>query len=121
MLHTSTYVSLFFFACFNLQQDEQQADYLARNGRMDINTGDDPLMHLQALRLHIYRDDRTRESNLQLLERLRLLDELNFFSRQYMELLKLASTPLPFPLVQVSFNINPHYYSKLIVLKRHYF
>ena len=78
-------------------QDEQQSEYLARNEQQDFKTNDDPMVYVHALRLHLYKGSLSIEPELELLERMRLLDGLNEFVLHYRDLLKLASTPLPFP------------------------
>jgi predicted membrane chloride channel (bestrophin family) len=71
------------------------------------------MLHVQALRIHLYTvnkqifqqgDDPTSNDTgrrLELLERMRMLDQLNEFTINYRNLLKCASTPLPFTLVQM--------------------
>jgi len=82
-------------------RNEEQAQHLARNEHEDfIATYDDPMMHIQALRLHLYHGNAV--SNLQLLERMKLMDTLNEFVSSYRDLLVFASTPLPFPLLQMA-------------------
>jgi len=57
------------------------------------------MIHVQALRSHLYNgyleDGQHRNVQLQLLERIKLVDMLNEFAVHYRNLLKLASTPLP--------------------------
>lgn len=82
-------------------RSEKQARYLARNEHEDSPMPtDDPLLHVQALRLHLYHG--SAASKLQLLERIKLMDMLNDFVVSYRDLLALASTPLPFPLLQMA-------------------
>jgi predicted membrane chloride channel (bestrophin family) len=82
---------------------------LARNVDVDWKTIDDPMLHVQALRLHLYtineqlfqgEDDPTMR-RLEMLERMRMLDQLDEFTVHYRNLLKCASTPLPFTMVQM--------------------
>jgi hypothetical protein len=80
--------------CF---QNDGQTDFLARNVQFKRHAADDdPMSYIQALRSQLY------TSELQLLERVKLVDMLNAFTRGYRELLDLASTPMPFPLVQMA-------------------
>jgi len=58
----------------------------------------DPMIHIQALRLHVYC---ASDLGLQLLERLNLASKLNEYTTTYNHLLTLSSTPLPFSLVQM--------------------
>jgi predicted membrane chloride channel (bestrophin family) len=80
-------------------RSESQARYLSRNEHDSPLPNDDPLLHVQALRLHLYHGSAV--SKLQLLERIKLMDMLNEFVVSYRDLLVLASTPLPFPLLQM--------------------
>jgi predicted membrane chloride channel (bestrophin family) len=85
-------------------RDEHQACYLARNCDATLectNADDDPMIHVHALRLHLYRDVRIQKvaDNF---TRFKLLDVLDDFTQQYRSLLKLASTPLPFPMIQMA-------------------
>jgi predicted membrane chloride channel (bestrophin family) len=85
-------------------RDEHQACYLARNCDATLectNADDDPMLHVHALRLHLYRDVRIQKvaDNF---TRFKLLDVLDDFTQQYRSLLKLASTPLPFPMIQMA-------------------
>lgn len=94
-----------------IEQDQEQSNYLARNVDVEYKTEDDPMLHVQALRFHIYTintqifgDNRNDESGrgLQLFERMRLIDVLDEFVANYRNLLKCASTPLPFQLIQMA-------------------
>lgn len=58
----------------------------------------DPLTLVQSLRLHVYC---TPGLDLELLERMHLVNRLQEYTMCYTHLLNLASTPLPFPLVQM--------------------
>jgi len=58
----------------------------------------DPLIHIQSLRLHLYC---TPGLGLELLERVNLVTKLQEYTSSYNNLLILASTPLPFPLLQM--------------------
>lgn len=60
---------------------------------------DDPMELVQALRLHLYVTG--AEHDIQLLERLQLLTKLGEFVSDYRSLIDLASTPLPFSLIQM--------------------
>lgn len=62
------------------------------------NTALDPMSHVQSLRMHLYC---TADLGIQLLERVSLTGKLQEFVVSYNDLLILASTPLPFPLVQM--------------------
>lgn len=80
-------------------QDEKVAAYLARNQGDQVfrGTGEvDPLVLVQAIRLHVYLTE-----DLQLLERVNVMSKLNEFVTDYRHLLDIASTPLPFPLIQM--------------------
>lgn len=81
-------------------RNPMQAQYLARQEKESLLPHDDPLLHVQALRLHLYHGSAT--SKLELLERVKLMDMMNDFVTSYHELLVLASTPLPFPLLQMA-------------------
>ena len=97
-------------------KNPHQANYLARNVDIQFKTDDDPMIHVQALRSHAYTVnmqtfEKSNDSNnpnnyhhphqLELLERIKMLDMLNDFVFNYRNLLKFASTPLPFPLIQM--------------------
>jgi len=58
----------------------------------------DPLIHIQSLRLHLYC---TSDLDFELLERVSLVNKLQEYASSYTNLLIFASTPLPFPLVQM--------------------
>jgi predicted membrane chloride channel (bestrophin family) len=58
----------------------------------------DPLTLIQSLRLHLYC---TPGLGLELLERVHLVNKLQEYTSCYTHMLNLASTPLPFPLVQM--------------------
>ena len=58
----------------------------------------DPLTLIQSLRLHLYC---TPGLGLELLERVHLVNKLQEYTSCYTHLLGMASTPLPFPLVQM--------------------
>lgn len=98
-------------------KNQHQANYLARNVDLEWKTDDDPMLHAQALRSHVYTVnlqafDLAGESNtkqLELLERMKMVDFVNEFVVNYRNLLKCASTPLPFPLVQMARYVNPSY------------
>lgn len=106
-------------ATLDVIRHEDQALYLARNEHsttgwggdddIDDNGSDsdssalvdainDPYLHVQALRMHLFNE----EHGLPPMERLKLLDLLHDFCVAYRQLLVLASTPLPFALVQMA-------------------
>ena len=62
---------------------------------------DDPMLHVNTLRLHIYRDRRVAACTDNF-ERFKMIEQLNDFSTHYRDLLKIASTSLPFPLIQMA-------------------
>ena len=97
-------------------QDDHQANYLARNVDIQWKTDDDPMSHVQMLRSHLYtvnqqiidsntttstNDNQTNPPRLELFERMKMIDVLNEFVVHYRNLLKCASTPLSFQLVQM--------------------
>ena len=89
-------------------QSPQLARFLARNdgglaGKGVTTTGlvDDPLEIVQELRFHLYLSAADPDLDLQMLERIQLLAKLGEFVSDYRQLLDLASTPLPFSLVQM--------------------
>ena len=80
-------------------------DYNAKDkgysGESPVDRGtlvSDPLTLVQSLRLHLYC---TPGLDLELLERMHLINKLQEYTSCYTHLLNLASTPLPFPLVQM--------------------
>ena len=101
-------------------QDSRHVNYLSRNDDLQpYAADDDPLVHVEALRFHLFNINRivqkeTKETTknisddaeaitcLDLYERMRLTDPLNGFVKNYDNLLKCVSTPLPFQLVQMS-------------------
>jgi predicted membrane chloride channel (bestrophin family) len=93
-------------------RDGSHAAMLARNVQMQSKlcggvslTGlDDPMVLVHALRSHLYHDSlslSTKTEELQLLERCKMVDLLHEFTMSYRNLLRIASTPLPFALVQM--------------------
>ncbi|KAL3794229.1 hypothetical protein ACHAWO_006473 [Cyclotella atomus] len=94
-------------------RDGSHAALLARNvDRMNSNLGatavtglDDPMVLIHALRSHLYHDSmilsNKADEQLQLLERCKMVDLLHEFVMSYRNLLRIASTPLPFALVQM--------------------
>jgi len=86
-------------------QSKENARQLARNEVRDDGVAtkivgkdfEDPLTMVQALRLHLY----LVNDNFQLLERVTLINKLGEFVSDYRLCLQLASTPLPFGLVQM--------------------
>lgn len=100
-------------------RDGSHAALLARNvDRMNSNLGatavtglDDPMVLIHALRSHLYHDSmilsNKADEQLQLLERCKMVDLLHEFVMSYRNLLRIASTPLPFALVQMKVSYNP--------------
>ena len=94
-------------------RDGMHASLLARNvGKQPSELGvtsatglDDPMVLVHALRSHLYHDSlllsSTVDGQLQLLERCKMIDLLHEFTMSYRNLLRIASTPLPFALVQM--------------------
>lgn len=99
-------------------RDGSRAALLARNeDRIQSKLGataniaglDDPMVLIHALRSHLYHNSMMITSNqaadeqqqLQLLERCKMVDLLHEFVMSYRNLLRIASTPLPFALVQM--------------------
>jgi predicted membrane chloride channel (bestrophin family) len=91
------------------------AAYLSRNegGRLSHDNaknaydhGDDPMVYAQLLRLHVYNGGSNGSDRLpvrlELLERTKLVDAIHTYLFAYQELLKFASTPLPFPMIQMA-------------------
>lgn len=84
-------------------KNEKHAAQLAR-GEYPEYAHDDPMKLVAYLRRHLYHGSvavMPEQQPLELLERMRLLDMLHEFTLQYSSLIKLASTPLPFALVQM--------------------
>lgn len=98
-------------------QDDKKACYLARNdfkmeieNNMDDGIEIDPLHYVQLLRIHLYTynniivpssSNTNNATRMELLEKVKLVDMLVFFGSSYRDLLRLASTPLPFPMIQM--------------------
>lgn len=61
---------------------------------------EDPMTYVMLLRSKIYSERSGVE--FQLLEKMRMLDFVHSFVKHYSDLVKLASTPLPFPMVQMA-------------------
>ena len=80
-------------------RDEEKASYLARNEPPP--TDDDPFLHTLSLRTHLYHGCYVLPVDLHILERCKMVDLLNVYLSAYRELLKLASTPLPFAMIQM--------------------
>lgn len=80
-------------------KDEEKAANLARN--VPPETDDDPFLYAQSLRSHLYHGCYVLPVDLHILERCKLLDQLNVFLNAYREILRLASTPLPFTMIQM--------------------
>mmetsp|Transcript_24537 Transcript_24537/g.52863 ORF Transcript_24537/g.52863 Transcript_24537/m.52863 type:complete len:396 (+) Transcript_24537:471-1658(+) len=75
-----------------------------RGGATRVSTAgsDDPMVLVHALRSHLYHGSNdVRVMELQLFERCKLIDLLHDFTISYRNLLRLASSPLPFVLVQM--------------------
>lgn len=79
--------------------DEEKAIYLARN--VPPETDDDPFLYAQTLRSHLYHGCYVLPIDLHVLERCKMIDQLNVFLNAYRELLRLAATPLPFTMIQM--------------------
>jgi predicted membrane chloride channel (bestrophin family) len=97
-------------------KDQQLACYFARHTPLDGNNKNsggtrtvssddeldvnalDPLEHVQSLRMHLYC---TTDLGIHLLERITMINKLQEYISAYNNLLILASTPIPFPLVQM--------------------
>ena len=92
-------------ATYTVIQSKRLARQLARNEMSDDGATskvvgkdfEDPMMIVQTLRLHLYMVN----DNFQLLERVQLITKLGEFVSDYRQCLQLASTPLPFCLVQM--------------------
>ena len=87
-------------------QSSQLARYLACNdghlaGKETSTAGliEDPMELVQDLRFHLYLA--AADQDLELLERVQLLGKLGEYVTDYRQLLDLASTPLPFSLIQM--------------------
>jgi len=80
-------------------RDEDKVAYLARNE--PPATDDDPFLYALSLRSHLYHGCYVLPVDLHILERCKMIDQLNTFLTAYRELLKLASTPLPFTMIQM--------------------
>lgn len=60
------------------------------------------MVHVQLLRSHLYHgSDDMLPVPLHILEKVKLIDQVNFYLNAYREVLKLASTPLPFTMIQM--------------------
>jgi predicted membrane chloride channel (bestrophin family) len=83
-----------------VMKDDEQAAYLSRNEceKSVAALGDDPMMFAQSLRSHLYCSSGALNRQLELLEKVKLVDMLNAYLYAYRDLLKIASTPLPFPM-----------------------
>lgn len=88
-------------------QDPSLAGYLARNEMIVSDHGtpkketarqDDPMAYIHTLRIHLHCSSHVGN---ELLERICLGNKLAEFSESYNRLLIYASTPIPFPLVQM--------------------
>lgn len=92
-------------------RDGRHAAVLARNvgqvqsklGAPSVSELEDPMILVHALRTHLYHDSLllSNTEQLQLLERCKMIDMLHEFTISYRSLLRIASTPLPFALVQM--------------------
>lgn len=85
-----------------VMKDDEQAAYLSRNEcqKAIASLGDDPMLFAQSLRSHLYCSSGALNRQLELLEKMKLVDMLNAYLYAYRDLLKIASTPLPFPMIQ---------------------
>jgi predicted membrane chloride channel (bestrophin family) len=59
------------------------------------------MVHAQFLRSHLYHGSDVLPQPLHILEKCKLLDGLSNYQNAYREVLKLASTPLPFTMIQM--------------------
>lgn len=75
--------------------------YLALNDDTNFSSDDDPMLLVQSLRIHLYNGCFVLANNLEILERVKLVDLIHEFIHSYRVLLKLASTPLPWPFLQM--------------------
>jgi len=81
-------------------KNSKHAQQLATNVIKDQKG--DPFEMINYLRSHMYQGSKALAgSELQLLERCKLMDVLHEFTASYRELVRLASTPIPFALVQM--------------------
>lgn len=80
-----------------LLKDDDKAAYLSQN-ECQAKAGDDPMVYAQSLRAYIYNTDSVE---LELMEKITLIGKIDNYLAAYRELLKIASTPLPFPMVQM--------------------
>jgi predicted membrane chloride channel (bestrophin family) len=81
-------------------KNSRHAQQLATNGYKDQKG--DPFELIHYLRGHLYHGSKSlSKSNLELLERCKMMDLLHEFTNHYRELVRLASTPMPFALVQM--------------------
>ena len=80
-----------------LLKDDDKAAYLSQNECRE-KAGDDPMVYAQSLRAYIYNTDSVE---LELMEKINLIGKIDNYLAAYRELLKIASTPLPFPMVQM--------------------
>jgi len=104
-------------------QDERKACLLARNEKprkmirpvtlprrpttseqsmatTTVDTLPDPQVYAQSLRLHLYQSTKLPRE-LPILERSKLLDAVHGFNSAYYRVLRIASTPLPFAMIQM--------------------
>jgi len=80
-----------------------------QGARVITSGSDDPMVLVHSLRSHLYtesdrvcrKNDGTGEVKIELFERCKMIDQLHEFTVSYRNLLRLASSPLPFPLVQM--------------------
>ena len=83
------------------KQNEEHALYLALNDDTNFSSDDDPMLLVQSLRIHLYNGCFVLANNMEILERVKLVDLIHEFIHSYRVLLKLASTPLPWPFLQM--------------------
>lgn len=112
---TTMKITILLESTLDVLQDEKLVSFLARNNQEilrrrpsqpDLGESNavlkpqDPLVLVQVLRAHIYHS-KGLDRELHILERSKMLDVIHFFYESYNEALKLASTPLPFPFIQL--------------------
>jgi putative membrane protein len=81
-------------------KDEEKALIFAQGASHNL-AAEDPLTHVKFLRSQICSGSSVLPTEMPLLEKSKLLDTLSRFVDSHEGMLKLASTPLPFPLVQM--------------------
>lgn len=81
-------------------KNEELSAFLSRN-ECESAAGDDPMTLAQMLRSHLYNGSSVLSTELELMEKMTMMGMLNEYLLAYRELLKFASTPLPFPMIQM--------------------